>query len=244
MESFLSTECISVHSCENFTKFWLFCCIYALILATFLYYMKDFIFLIKTTVRKILKSCKKEKESDKEIDIAIGIDITGTGGDDIAEEHLEKTSHFTVSGIFPLIVSFYQIKQLMKVDVHNKNSTDFLLVTFITDSLNLEIIAATYSSYCPMRSLDAVSKTFIKTYLLIATLLIACLINYFISAILHSFRSSIGRLSSLKPSDRFGVCFIRLLMLSYKNMASASLLLLNCVKVADNQVLFIKGDIK
>ena len=160
MESFLSTECISVHSCENFTKFWLFYCIYALILATFLYYMKDFISLIKTTVRKILKSCKKEKESDKEIDIAIGIDITGTGGDDIAEEHLEKTSHFTVSGIFTLIVSFYQIKQLMKVDVHNKNSTDFLLVTFITDSLNLEIIAVTYSSYCPMRSLDAISKCF------------------------------------------------------------------------------------
>ena len=160
MESFLSTECISVHSCENFTKFWLFYCIYALILATFLYYMKDFISLIKTTVRKILKSCKKEKESDKEIDIAIGIDITGTGGDDIAEEHLEKTSHFTVSVIFTLIVSFYQIKQLMKVDVHNKNSTDFLLVTFITDSLNLEIIAVTYSSYCPMRSLDAISKCF------------------------------------------------------------------------------------
>ena len=239
VESFLSTDCIPMHSCQNFTKFWLLYCIYTLILATFLYYMKDFISLIKTTAKnssKILKSCKNEKESDSEIDIMIS--IIG------AEEDQEKTSHFTVSGIFTLLVSFYQIKQLMKVDVQCKNSTDFSLIKFITDCFNLEMVAVTYSFYCPMSNLDAVSKTFIKTYLLFATLLIACLINYFMSAIFHFFRSSLGRLSSLKPSDRLGVCFIRLLMLSYKNMASASLLLLKCVKVADNQVLFIKGDIE
>ena len=239
VESFLSTDCMSIHSCQNFTTFWLVYCIYAFILTTFLYYMKDFITLIKTTLRnssKILKSCKKEKESYSEIDITI--DVVG------AEEHQEKTSHFTVSGIFTLIVSFYQIKQLMKVDVQYKNSTDFSFIKFITDCLNIEMAAVTYSSYCPMSNLDAVSKIFIKTYLLTATLLIACLINYFTSAIFHFFRSSLGRLSSLKPSDRFGVCFIRLLMLSYKNMASASLLLLNCVEVEENQVLFIKGDME
>ena len=161
-----------------------------------------------------------------------------------AEEHQEKTSHFTVSGIFTLIVSFYQIKQLMKVDVQYKNSTDFSLITFITDCLNLEMVVVTYSSYCPMSNLDAVSKTFIKTYLLPVTLLIGCLINYFMSTICHFFHSSLGRLSSLKPSDRLGVCFIRLLMVNYKNVANASLLLLNCVEVAYNQVLFIKGDMK
>ena len=106
------------------------------------------------------------------------------------------------------------------------------------------MVAVTYSSYCPMSNLHAVSKVFIKTYLLTATLIIACLINYFVSEIFHFFRSSLGRLSSLKPSDRFGVCFIRVLMLSYKNMGSASLLILNCVEVADNKVLFIKGDME
>ena len=239
VESFLSTDCISIHSCQNFTKFWLVYCIYALMLATFLYYMKDVITLIKTTARKSIKifnPSKKEKESDSEVDTMI--DIAG------AEEQSEKTSHFTVSGIFTLIISFYQVKQLMKVDVQYKNSSDFSFITFITDCLNLEMVAITYSSYCPMSNLDAVSKAFIKTYLLTATLLIACLINYFISAVFHFFRSSLGRLSSLKPSDRLGVCFIRLLMLSYKNMASASLLLLNCVEVADHHILFIKGDIE
>ena len=208
-------------------------------LATFLYYMKDVITLIKTTARKSIKifnPSKKEKESDSEVDTMIN--IAG------AEEQSEKTSHFTVSGIFTLIISFYQVKQLMKVDVQYKNSSDFSFITFITDCLNLEMVAITYSSYCPMSNLDAVSKAFIKTYLLTATLLIACLINYFISAVFHFFRSSLGRLSSLKPSDRLGVCFIRLLMLSYKNMASASLLLLNCVEVADHHILFIKGDIE
>ena len=127
MESFISADCISIHSCQNFAKFWLAYCIYALILATFLYYMKDFITLIKTTVTnfsRIFKSCKEEKESDGEIDITIN--IVG------AEDHLEKkSSSFTVSGIFTLIVSFYQIKQLMKVDVQYKNSSDFSFITFI-----------------------------------------------------------------------------------------------------------------
>ena len=59
-----------------------------------------------------------------------------------------RRKHYT-SGIFTLIVSFYQIKQLMKVDVHYKNSTDFSLITFITNCLNLEMVAVTYSFYCP-----------------------------------------------------------------------------------------------
>ena len=65
VESFLSTDCISIHSCQNFTKFRLVYCIYAFILTTFLYYMKDSITLIKTTLKnssKILKSCNKKKK--------------------------------------------------------------------------------------------------------------------------------------------------------------------------------------
>ena len=236
VENYLSTDCISINSCQNLSKFWLVYCISALILATLLYYMKDFITLIKTTVgnfSNIFKLCKKEKECDDKIDMIV---LVGS------EEDSEKTSHFTVSGIFTLIVSFYQIKQLINVNVQYKKSTDFYFITFITDCLNLEMVAVTFSSLCPMSNLDSVSKAFIKTYLLTGTLIIACLINYFLSAVFHFFRSSLGRLSSLKPSDRFGVCFIRVLMLSYKNIASALLLLLNCVEVADNKVLFIKGD--
>ena len=239
VESFLSTECIPINSCENFAKFWLLYCTSALVLATFLYYMKDSLTLIKTAVShfsKLFKSCKKEKESDDEIYIMVG--IAG------AEENLQGTSHFTMSGIFTIIVSFYQMRQLMTVDTQYKNSTDFSFITFISDCLNLEMVAVTYSSYCPMSNLNAVSKSFIKTYLLTATLLIACLINYFISGVFHFFRSSLGRLSSLKPSDRLGVCFIRVLMFSYKNMANASLLLLKCVNAEDIQILFIKGDME
>ena len=200
--------------------------------------MKDFITLIKTkgsNLCKIFKFCKKEKESDGEVSMIV---IAGS------EEHLQKASHFTVSGIFTLIVSFYQIKQLMNVDVQYKNSTDFSFVTFIADCLNLEMVAVTYSSYCAMSNLDAVSKAFIKSYLLTATLIMAALINYFITRVLHFFSSKLGRISSLKASERLGVCFIRILMLSYKNMASATLILLNCVEVSGVRVLFIQGDMK
>ena len=50
--------------------------------------------------------------------------------------------------------------------------------------------------------------------------------------------------SSLNLPDRLGVCFIRILMLTYKNIASASLIFLKCVDVAGVQVLFIKGDME
>ena len=188
MESFISTSCIPIHSCQNFSIFWLVYCTYALILATFLYYMKDFISWIKTVgsiIYKIFQPCLKEKESEGEIDVTIGIAE--------AEVNFDKVSHFTMSGILNLVVSFYQIKQLMSVDVEYKISSNFSFITFISDFLNLEMIAVTYSSHCPMSNLDAVSKIFIKTYLLTATLLIASLINYFMSRVFHYFRPSLRR---------------------------------------------------
>ena len=40
------------------------------------------------------------------------------------------------------------------------------------------MVAVTYTSYCPMSNLDAVSKTFIKTYLLAAALSIYATLVY------------------------------------------------------------------
>ena len=238
-ESFLRTNCISINSCQNIAKFWVVYCIYALTLATFLYYMRDVINLVKTmgrSVSKCFQPCQEKKDFEVEIDMAI--DLVG------GEEQSEKISHFTVSGIFTLIVSFYQIKQLISVDIHYTYLNDFSFVTFLSDCLNLELVIITSSSYCPMVNLDEVSKTFIKTHLLIAALLIASLINYFMSRICNSFCPNPRRRSRLTPSERLGVCFIRIVMFSYKSMASASLILLNCVRVADVHVLFIKGDME
>ena len=100
------------------------------------------------------------------------------------------------------------------------------------------------SSYCPLNDLNAVSKAFIKTYLLTAVLIMASLGNYFVSLLYYSFGGKLGRTSSLKPSDRLGVCFIRVLILNYKNMVSVSLMLLNCAEVAAIRVLHVKGDIE
>ena len=238
VESFISPNCISIHSCQNFGIFWLVYCTYALILATFLYYMKDFICLIKSlgSMCKILQPRRREKESEDEIYVTIGIAE--------AEENRDKISHFTVSGIFNIIISFYQIRQLMTVDIQFKNLNGFSLITSISNFFNLEIVAVTYSSYCPMSNLDAVSKKFIKTYLLTAILLIASLMHYFMSRVFSSFHSSLQRGSSLNLSDRLGVCFIRILMFSYKNIASASLIFLKRVEVAGARVLFIKGDME
>ena len=95
-----------------------------------------------------------------------------------------------------------------------------------------------------MSKLDAVSKNFIKIYLLTATLLMASLMNYFFSRVVHSFRPSFRRELLLNPSDRLGVCFIRILIFSSKNMVTASFIFPNCVEIAGVQVLFIKSDME
>ena len=101
----------------NPVKFWLGYCIYVFTLATFSYYMKDLISLIKTLSSKLCKvstPCQKEKENEGKIDVVVGIAE--------AKEHPDKISKFTVSGIFAINVSFYLIKQLISVDVQYKNS--------------------------------------------------------------------------------------------------------------------------
>ena len=238
-ESFLSTNCVSVNSCQNFVTFWLIYCAYSFSLATCLYYMKDLIVIIKTTgskVSKVFRCFLKEKRGDVETELVV--EVVG------AEEHLGKISHFTVSGIFALLVSFYQVKQVMAIDVKYKHASSFSFVTFISKFTNLEIIAINSSSYCPMNDLNAVSKAFVKTYLLTAALIMTSLMNYFVSRLYYFFGGKLGRTSSLKPSDRLGVSFIRVMMLNYTNMASVSLILLNCVEVAGIRVLHVNGDTK
>ena len=239
-ESFLSTNCISINWCQNFGKFWLIYCVYVLSLPTCMYYMKDLIVLIKTAggkLSKIFKCLRKEKENEDENDMMIS--IIGS------EEHLdEKISHFTLSGIFALIVSFYQIKQLMAVDIKYKSGSRFSFIAFISKFINLEIVAINSSSYCPMNNLNAVSKAFIKTHLLTVAMIMASLLNYLISRLYYSFGGKLGRRSSLKPSDCLRICLIRVLMLNYKNMATVSLKFLNCIEVNGILVLHIKGDVK
>ena len=130
----------------------------------------------------------------------------------------------------------------MAVDVECKNGSGFSLITFISKLLNLELIAMYSSSYCPMNDLNAVSKAFIKTHLLTVALIMVSLVNYFASQLYFFFGGRRGINSSLKPSDRLGVCFIRVLMLNYKNIASVSVILLNCVEVTGIRVLHVKGD--
>lgn len=117
-------------------------------------------------------------------------------------------------------------------------------MTFISNFLNLQIIAVTYSSYCPMSNLGAVSKNFMLRYFLNVTLLIASLINQFVLRVVRSFRPCVRRGSSLNPLDHLGVSYIRILMLTHKGIASPQLIFLNCIQVAAVRVLFINGDME
>ena len=79
-------------------------------------YIKDLISLMKvlgSNMSKILQCCLKKEKTEIEIDIMNG--IVGS------VKHHEKISHFIVSGIFVILVSFYEIQQLLSIDgpLHN-----------------------------------------------------------------------------------------------------------------------------
>ena len=104
--------------------------------------MKDLIILIKTTSGKVVKAFKffqKENESEDEEDEMISI----VGGEEHPEE---KISHFTMSGIFALIVSFYQMREVMAVDEEYGSAGRFSFITVISKFTNLEIVAVNSSS--------------------------------------------------------------------------------------------------
>ena len=106
-------------------------------------------------VSNCFKCFQGEKITEGEID-----EIIISGGEDHPGEN---KSHFTMSGVFALIVSFYQVKQVMAVDVGYVSASRLSFITFMPKFLNLEIVAINSSYYCPMNDLNAVSKAFIKT---------------------------------------------------------------------------------
>ena len=73
--------------------------------------MKDLISLMKvlgSNMSKIFQCCLIKEKTEIEIDIMNG--IVGS------VKYHEKISHFIVSGIFAILVSFYQLQQLLSVD--------------------------------------------------------------------------------------------------------------------------------
>ena len=86
--------------------------------------------LMKTAGKKVFKVFKcflKDKESKDETELVV--EVVG------AEEHLGNISHFTVSGIFALIVSSYQVKQFMAAV--NVEHISHLVLVFLLLTLNM-----------------------------------------------------------------------------------------------------------
>ena len=98
---------------------------------------------------------------------------------------IEKEVSF--SAIFNILMSFYQLKSVMKVELNDESST---LSTIGSTFFNLDTNTDTSLTICPLASMNVVFREFVKTYLTTATMLAAtnyqsqclCFCKYFLLA--------------------------------------------------------------
>ena len=243
LESFVSNRCISRNQCRNPRWFWIIFLVYIFLTTTFLFYMKDIITFIKEAISKLCKNLKRlviarfhftaGGSSNSE-------DLITVDTEEFENEETDRTSPFTISGLFAAFVSYYQIKQLIHVEIDQSYSSKSIIAAFLSEFLNLDMIAVFSSSYCPFKNLNAVSKGFLKTCFLTMTMLFFSFVNFLLYKIYYS-RNLIQ--SELKPMEKLGIGCLRVLMWNYKNLASLSLIWLHCVDISDTKVLYIKGDV-
>ena len=243
LESFISNKCISRNQCRNPRWFWIIFLIYIFLTTTFLFYMKDIITFIKEAISKLCKNLKRlvmERFHFTVGSISNSEDLITVDTEEYENEETDRTSTFTISGLFAAFVSYYQIKQLIHVEIDQSYSNTSTIVQFLSEFLNLDMIAVFSSSYCPFKNLNAVSKGFLKTCFLTMTMLVFSFVNFLLYKIYYS-RNLIG--NELKPMEKLGIGCLRVLMWNYKNLASLSLIWLHCVDISDAKVLYIKGDV-
>ena len=160
-----------------------------------------------------------------------------------------KTISF--SAIFNIIVYFYQIKSLVKVEGSSKVATVPTLTTtssstaqqarrgplaFIDEILNLKVLAVEgLDAFCPLFNLDIPTKEALRGYGIPSVMMASLTIAFILCRI-------------LKIRNRFSSClivgFYIVLSFCFKDLSNVSLKLINCVKVEGLRVLYISGDVK
>ena len=156
------------------------------------------------------------------------------------------------SAIFNVLVSFYQLRNLLQIPVDDKGDSSY--TSAISDFFNLNIMIQTTDKYCPTRDTDAVYRDFLKNFLLPVFMISSILVALYIKNIFRFIRKHIfcainhcqwiSERKSLLLRKRFYVGFYVVVAFSYEKISTFAFRFIHCVKINNTNVLYIAGDTK
>ena len=158
---FFSNKCILSAECKPTSHFWRLYIFFAFMYTIIILYLDDIPIIAKKIYMCIWPRVGREskKETTKE----------NTG---------------RISGIFSVVVAFYQIKQVLTVELNEEYDQKLLSI------FNLQIIELqTFQTFCPFLKLDAVEKVILKSllfFIAMATLVTSIYIIMYFLKILSS----------------------------------------------------------
>ena len=258
-EDLSSENCIEIKKCKKENTFWALIISMTMIVCVIILYLKEILTCGKSIYEKLKAIFKSKENQEYELE-QLNIknededeNIHQTTGSENEEEKDERK--LTVSGCLNIIVGFYQIRSLLTVDVGDGYEKANTYQEEITKFMNLYFSFG--QDYCPWKRLSPIGKGFITNQL--ATLLILgwalfILFVYFITKrIINLFSDknsdqekalSVPEIPPLSFSQRVGIGIIRIIMFGYKSVATFAIVMVHCVDIKGDSVMFINGDIK
>ena len=251
--SYFSNKCIPVSRCTGVTRsvFWVLYIIASLIFTIVLCFAKDILVFCKKGLFLLKKKTCRQKQ---EVETCLSnLDHYGNVSEPISKQTQTKfPKEISYSAIFNVLVSFYQLRSLLQIPVDDKGESSY--TSAVSDFFNLNIILKTTDKYCPTRDTDAVHRDFLKNFLLpvfmISTILVALKLKIFFRFIRRHIFQRINQCNSksqrkrLSLRKRFYVGFYVVVAFSYQKLSTFAFRLIHCVKINNENVLYIAGETK
>ena len=159
----------------------------------------------------------------------------------------------TISGIFKILVQFYQVESMLRVDSPFKTSISVSMNTFmdfIVSFFNIKIISDNEEnsfSICPMEHMTALGKEFIMSSIPLTCLLIL-LVSYIINQSLNKLKPERGsehnQILTKSFTTRIKVCVLQLFLIGYVTISLYLLKLVHCIDINGINVVYVQGDSK
>ena len=246
--SYATNDCFDSATCDSDRRivFWITYVLTAVILASILSFARILKAMLKNMFVSLKEHFSKKRKASQHSAVELkSIEntletVTSINNDAIVVEAPLKSSEppeplktYSISAIFNILVSFYQIKSLVEVE---RDSSSPSKLSFIDDIMNLRFqMNQDLNRFCPFIDLDTITKEAIRGYGIPAVMITSLIAMWLM------FRC-------FRVRDRFSSCvyvgFYIVLSFCFKDLSNVSLKLANCVNVDNVRVFYISGDVE
>ena len=171
--------------------------------------------------------------------------------------NINNKNNSTISGIFKILVQFYQVESMLRVESPLKNTLSStntnVFMDFILSVFNIKIISDSSKpnsmSVCPIEGMTVITKEFILSSVPL-TCLGVVLVSYIVNKSLINIRQhqspSHTSIINNKPFvARLKSCVLQLFLIGYAAVSLYLLKLINCIDIGRHRnVLYIQGDVE